>query len=193
MAKKRYRYKFRKSKKYEFKKSINYEKGKIGFEFIVAVKDGSNQGQGYYFWDVDLTETTASPLNVRQLLSASNEFDVYKKMYSYYKVNGILIESFPAAFNSRNSIAYQPPVQIQTKFTTQTSYNDALILNPYQKCSKYVKSYSNEYISFDDNSDHHNLGNISLIFKNTSLMQIACPIFHIRISLYISFKKNINV
>lgn len=192
MAKKRYRYKFRKSKKYEFKKSINYEKGKIGFEFIVAVKDGSNQGQGYYFWDIDLTETTASPLNVRQLLSASNEFDVYKKMYSYYKVNGILIESFPSAFNSR-SLAYQPPVQIQPKFTTQVSYNDALILNPYQKCSKYVKSYQTEYISFDDNSDHHNLGLITLLFKNTSLMQTQCPIFHIRISLYISFKKNINV
>ena len=185
--KKRYSYRFRKSKKYEFKKSINYEKGKIGFEFVVAVKDtSSSQGSGYFFWDVDLTSTTASPLNVRQLISASNEFELYKKMYSYYKVNGILIESFPSAFNSR-SLSYQAPVQIQPKFTNEVSYNDALILNPYQKCSKYVKSYQTEYISFDDNSDHHNLGILSLLFKNSSATQIQCPVFHIRISIYIFF------
>ncbi len=55
------------------------------------------------------------------------------------------------------------------------------------------KFYNNEYISFDDISDHHNLGIISIIQQNSTLMQAQCPIFHIRISIYMSFKKNINV
>ena len=166
MAKKRYSYKFKKSKTYEFRKSINYDKGKVGFEFCVAVKDNSSSGDGYYFWDVDMGSSTPSPLNVRQLLSASNEFQLYKKMYSYYKVNGILIESFPASWNATGNKQLKSPVQIQTKFTTGVSYNDALILNPFQSCKQYLKSYSNEYVSFDDNSDIHNLGIISLIQQN---------------------------
>ena len=91
---------FKRSKKYEFNKSINYVKGKINFEFQVAVKNNSqgSAGEGYYFWDVDVSSTTASPLNVKQLLSASNEFSNYKNMYTYGKVNGILIESIPLTF-----------------------------------------------------------------------------------------------
>ena len=193
MAKKRYRYKFKKSKTYEFKKSINYDKGKVGFEFCVAVKDQSSAGDGYWFWDVDLSSSTASPLNVRQLLSASNEFQLYKKMYSYYKVNGILVESFPSSWNATGNKQLKTPVQIQTKFTTGVSYNDALILNPFEHCKQYLKSFSTEYVSFDDNSDIHNLGIINLIQQNSTLMQAQCPIFHVRISVYLSFKKNINV
>lgn len=193
MAKKRFSYKFKKSKTYEFKKSINYDKGKVGFEFCVAVKDQSSAGDGYWFWDVDLSSSTASPLNVRQLLSASNEFKLYEKMYSQYKVNGILVESFPSSWNATGNKQLKTPVQIQTKFTTQTAYNDALILNPFTYCKQYIKSYITKYKSFDDNSDADNLGIINLIQQNSTLMQAQCPIFHVRISIYLSFKKNINV
>ena len=196
MAKKKYSYKFRryKRKKYSTRSSINYVKGKIGFEFVVAVKNGSSgsQGEGYYFWDVDFQSTTASPLMVRQLLSASNEFNSYKDMYTYYKVNGILIESIPAACNS-NSINWKTPIQIQTSFTTRTTYNNALILNPYNYCKQYIKSFQSDFQNFDNNSDSESLGVIKLITQQGStITQSYAPIFTVRISIYMTFKKNIN-
>lgn len=194
MAKKRYSYKFKKSKKYEFKKSLNYEKGKVNLEFVVAVKnnDQGSAGQGFKFFDIDMASTTESPLNVRQLLSASPEFAIYQKMYAYYRVNGILIESVPSACNA-STINYKAPVQIQTKFVNTVTYNNALILNPFNYCKQYIKSYLTDYLSFGDNSDHNNLGIISLLVQPTTVTQGYAPIFHLRISIYLSFKKNINV
>ena len=185
---------FKRSKKYEFNKSINYVKGKINFEFQVAVKNNSqgSSGEGYYFWDVDVSSTTASPLNVKQLLSASNEFSNYKNMYTYGKVNGILIESIPSACNA-STINYKGPVQIQTSFTSTTSYNNALILNPFQYCKQYIKSYQTDYFNLNNNSDAEPLGFISLLTQPTTLTQGYCPIWTIRISVYMSFKKNNNV
>ena len=185
---------FKRSKKYEFNKSINYVKGKINFEFQVAVKNNSqgSAGEGYFFWDVDVSSTTASPLNVKQLLSASNEFSNYKNMYTYGKVNGILIESIPSACNA-STINYKGPVQIQTSFTSTTSYNNALILNPFQYCKQYIKSYQTDYFNLNNNSDAEPLGFISLLTQPTTLTQGYCPIWTIRISVYMSFKKNNNV
>lgn len=186
--------KFHTSKKYEFNKTINHEKGKVNIEFVVAVKNNEqgSSGLGYKFFDIDLQSTTDTPLNVRQLLSASPEFAIYQKMYAMYRVNGILIESIPSAVNA-STINYKAPVQIQTKFTNSIAYNNSLILNPFEYCKQYVKSYLTEYLSFGDNSDHNNLGIISLLTQATTLTQGYCPIFHIRISIYMSFKKNINI
>lgn len=183
-----------KSKKYEFNKNINYVKGKINFEFQVAVKNNSqgSAGEGFYFWDVDVTSTTQSPLNVKQLLSASTEFSHYKNMFTYGKVNGILIESIPSACNA-STINYKGPVQIQTSFTSTTSYNNALILNPFQYCKQYIKSYQTDYFNLNNNSDSEPLGFISLLTQPTTLTQGYCPIWTVRISVYMSFKKNNNV
>lgn len=185
---------FKRSKKYGMNNSINHVKGKIGFEFQVMVKNNSqgSAGQGFYFWDVDITQTYASPLNVKQLLSSSNEFNAYKAMYNYGKVNGILIESIPSACNA-STINYKGPIQIQTSYTSQTSFNNALILNPFQYCKQYIKSFQSDYFNLTNNSDSESLGQISLLTQPTTITQGYAPIFTIRISIYMSFKKNINV
>ena len=176
--KKRYSYKFKKSKKYNMRSTINYVKGKINFEFQVAVKNNSqgSAGEGFYFWDVDVTSTYNSPLSVKQLLSASNEFNAYKAMYNYGKVNGILIESIPSACNA-STINYKGPIQIQTTFSSQTSYNNALILNPFNYCKQYVKSFQTDFFNLTNNSDSEPLGFINLLTQPTTLTQGYCPIF----------------
>ena len=196
MAKKKYRYRFRKSKTYEFKKSINYQKGKINFEFVVAIKnnEGGTQGLGYTFWDVDMqNDQGRGPISIRSILVQSNEFDLYNKMFTYGKVTGILVESVPAACNS-TSITFKSPVQIQTSFTNQLSYNNALILNPFNYCKQYIKSYETDWFELHNLVNHEvDHGLISLLTAPTTLLQGYGPIFHLRLSVYMSFKKNSNV
>lgn len=197
MAKKKYSYKFRKSKKtYEFKKSINYQKGKVNFEFVVGIKnnDQGTAGLGFTFWDVDIqNDQGRGPLSIRSLLVNSNEFDIYRKMYTYGKVNGILIESIPSAANS-SSITYKAPVQIQTSFTNEISYNNALILNPYNYCKQYIKSYETDYWDLHNLTNHEiDHGLISLLAAPTTVTQGYGPLYTLRVSVYMSFKKNSNV
>lgn len=197
MAKKRYRYKFRKYKRtYEFKKSVNYQKGKINFEFVVAIKNNSqgSAGLGYTFWDVDLQNDQGNgPLSIKTLLVQSNEFEIFKNMYTYGRVNGILVESVPSAMNA-SSITYKAPVQLQTSFTSTISYNNALICNPFNYCKQYVKSYETDYFELHNlNNSSSNHGLVSLLVQPTTVTQGYGPIFHVRITVYMSFKKNSNV
>lgn len=195
MAKRKY-YKRRSKKTYEFKKSINYQKGKINFEFCVAIKnnEGGTQGLGYTFWDVDMqNDQGRGPLSIRSLLVQSNEFDLYQKMFTYGKVNGILIESVPCAMNA-TTITYKAPVQIQTSFTNQISYNNALICNPFNYCKQFIKSYETDYFELHNLTNHEvDHGLISLLTAPTTVTQGYGPIYHIRLSVYMSFKKNSNV
>lgn len=195
MAKKKY-YKRRSKKTYEFKKSINYQKGKMNFEFCVAIKNNEqgSAGLGYTFWDVDMqNDQGRGPLSIRSLLVQSNEFDLYKKMYTYGKVNGILIESIPCAMNT-TTITYKAPVQIQTSFTNEISYNNALICNPFNYCKQYIKSYETDYFDLHNLVNHEiDHGLISLLTAPTTVTQGYGPIYHLRISVYMSFKKNSNV
>lgn len=197
MGKKKYSYKFRRYKRsYEFRKSVNYQRGKINFEFVVAVKnnDQGSAGLGFTFWDIDMqNDQGRGPLSMRSLLVQSNEFDLYKKMYTYGKVTGILVESIPSAVNA-STINYKAPVQLQTSFTNELSYNNALILNPFNFCKQYIKSYETDWFELHNLVNHEvDHGLVSLLVQPTTLTQGYCPIFHIRLTVYMAFKKNSNV
>ena len=184
---------FKKKVNYSLRNNLNYTKAKITIQLIVAVKNNSqgSQGTGYIFWNNNMEELDdPTKLTLTSYLANSPEFIAYKDMFDYCKLNGIKVESTPGPCNGNNTMNYKGMVQVQTTMLDRIDYNESLILNPFQHCSQYVKSFMKDYC-FTTNLKIPGL--IHLYQTSSTLSQSYCPVYLLKITCFFTFKKNSNL
>lgn len=184
---------FKRKPNYSLRSNLNYTKAKITIQLIVAMKnnDQGSQGVGFCFFNNNL-QALEDPqkITLTSYLEDVPEYQAYKDMFDYCKLNGIKVESQPGPNNGNNTINYKGMVQIQTTMLDRQDFNESLILNPFQHCSQYVKSYMKDYC-YTTNLKLPGL--VHLFATPSTLSQSYCPSFQLKITCYFTFKKNSNL
>ena len=171
--------------------SANYFRAKVEASGMITWP--TNAGQPI----LKIVGTEGSCLTFNQLLSSTTYLQTLQSMFSFYRINGILIETVPHAKNQagNSTISGQSPTFLgpraandnQMSFDELKSVNSAILLNPIQQQRKYTKFYGfyGDYLS--TSSSPAVTISIASLENNTNA---AGPKWDWKATFYLTYKKS---
>lgn len=132
-----------------------------------------------------------------QLLTATTYLESLQNMFSFYRINGVLIETVPHAKNiaGTSGVTGQSPTFIAPRAASDNaisyadlkSINSAILLNPCQQQRKYTKFYGyyGDYLS--TSSAPAGVVAVGALENSTNS---AGPKWDFKVTFYLTYKKS---
>lgn len=205
----RYKYSLR---RYYGKKGFasQYFNLKADFQFTIWKQNGTSQsgatvGIGYKFHSPTTLNSDTEAIYMYQMFSSNwGDFPAYRDLFNEFKIIGLNVVIVPNSKNNTGTQADYAPVQFGVNFIQPFTENEmntsanTLILNPFQKETKYFKNIDKKYYSTSVNpsqvgdNDPSFKGQIRVSPAADDTVQAQSPSWNIKLTFYIRFRKAKN-
>lgn len=183
---------------------------KADFHFTIWKMNGTNQsgatvGVGYRFHSPNTLNQDTEAIYLYQMFSANwGDFPAYRDLFNEFKIIGLNAVIVPNAKNTTGTQSDYSPVMFGVNFIQPFTENEmntsanTLILNPFQKETKYFKNIDKKYYSTSVNpsqvgdNDPTFKGQIRVSPQTDDTIQTNSPSWNIKLTFYIRFRKAKN-